>query len=90
MRSLSYQYKTPIGEGRLPSELKLKVKRVSYARSVYSTNLFSPNFRRELQEGVTLIDEDGKELGQSCRAAKEGIAAVTFSRIMMATPGMGK
>lgn len=43
---------------------------------------------QELQQGVTLIDEDGKELGQSCRAAKEGIAAVTFSRIMMATPGM--
>lgn len=43
---------------------------------------------QELQSGVTLIDEEGKELGQSCRAAKEGIAAVTFSRIMMATPGM--
>lgn len=45
---------------------------------------------RELQNGVTLIDDDGKELGQSVRAAKEGIAAVTFSRILMAMPGMGK
>lgn len=43
---------------------------------------------QELQTGVTLIDDDGKELGQSVRAAREGIAAVTFSRILMAMPGM--
>lgn len=43
---------------------------------------------QELQTGVTLIDDDGKELGQSVRAAREGITAVTFSRILMAMPGM--
>uniref|UniRef100_A0A182JLB7 Sidoreflexin n=1 Tax=Anopheles atroparvus TaxID=41427 RepID=A0A182JLB7_ANOAO len=43
---------------------------------------------QEIRNGVTLLDKDGKELGQSVRAAKEGISAVTFSRILMAMPGM--
>lgn len=46
------------------------------------------NSYRELKHGVTLLDENGNEIGQSITAAQRGIGAVTFSRIAMATPGM--
>lgn len=45
---------------------------------------------RELQEGVTLIDENGNKLGESKIAAKNAISMVVLSRIAMATPGMCK
>ena len=45
--------------------------------------------RRELQDGVTLVDKDGRRVGRSATAAKEGIGAVLVSRIMMGAPGMG-
>lgn len=44
---------------------------------------------RELRGGVTVTDKDGNKLGNSKNAAQFGIAAVTLSRIGMATPGMG-
>lgn len=61
------------------------------AHSSFPTHFipFSRFSSREIKNGVTLLDKDGKELGQSVRAAKEGISAVTFSRILMAMPGMG-
>ncbi|XP_047110404.1 sideroflexin-1 [Schistocerca piceifrons] len=43
---------------------------------------------QELREGVPVADQDGKRIGNSKVAAQYGIAAVTFSRIAMATPGM--
>ncbi|XP_068204321.1 sideroflexin-1 isoform X3 [Palaemon carinicauda] len=43
---------------------------------------------RELQEGVTLVDQNGNKVGQSKTAATKGIAAVWISRVMMAAPGM--
>jgi tricarboxylate carrier len=43
---------------------------------------------RELQNGVTVLDENGNKIGESKAAAKEAIAMVTVSRIAMATPGM--
>ncbi|KAB7506271.1 Sideroflexin-1 [Armadillidium nasatum] len=43
---------------------------------------------RELKEGVSLIDENGNNVGQSTVAAKKGILSVCISRILMASPGM--
>lgn len=44
----------------------------------------------ELQEGIELQSEEGKKMGHSKKAAKEAIASVTMSRILMAAPSMGK
>lgn len=43
---------------------------------------------KELQEGVSLLDQNGNKVGQSKKAATWGIAAVCVSRILMASPGM--
>lgn len=43
---------------------------------------------QELKNGVTVLDDKGNALGDSVKAAQNGIAAVTFSRIAMAMPGM--
>lgn len=45
---------------------------------------------RELQDGIPVFDANNNQLGQSVKAAQAGIAAVVFSRIVMASPGMGK
>lgn len=45
---------------------------------------------RELQQGIPVIDANNNKLGDSVKAAQAGIAAVVFSRIIMASPGMGK
>ncbi len=37
---------------------------------------------------MPVVDENGNRMGDSQVAAKTGIGAVTFSRIMMASPGM--
>ncbi|KAG7190719.1 hypothetical protein KM043_006795 [Ampulex compressa] len=42
----------------------------------------------ELQNGIELQNEDGSRVGNSKRAAKEAIASVTLSRILMASPSM--
>jgi len=44
--------------------------------------------RSELQQGIMLMTSEGEKVGQSKIAAREGIAMVTMSRIMMASPGM--
>lgn len=43
---------------------------------------------QELREGIPITDESGEKLTSSKKAARQGIAAVTFSRIAMASPGM--
>ncbi|VDP13462.1 unnamed protein product [Soboliphyme baturini] len=43
---------------------------------------------RELKSGVSVYDENGNKLGESRIAARYAISMVTFSRIVMATPGM--
>jgi len=43
---------------------------------------------QELKEGVEVADEDGNVYGTSVKAAQQGIAAVTFSRVSMACPAM--
>ncbi|OXA57960.1 sideroflexin-1 [Folsomia candida] len=42
---------------------------------------------KEINEGIPVMDKNGNELGNSKAAAKYGITAVTFSRIVMAAPG---
>jgi hypothetical protein len=42
----------------------------------------------ELQNGIMLMTESGEKIGESKIAARQGIAMVVFSRILMATPGM--
>lgn len=42
----------------------------------------------ELQNGIELQTEDGTQVGHSKRAAKQAIATVTLSRILMASPSM--
>ena len=44
----------------------------------------------ELQNGIELQTEDGTKVGYSKRAAKQAIATVTLSRILMASPSMSR
>ena len=44
----------------------------------------------EINDGVPVSDENGNVLGKSSIAAKWGITQVVFSRVGMASPGMGK
>ncbi|KAL0276715.1 UNVERIFIED_CONTAM: hypothetical protein PYX00_004227 [Menopon gallinae] len=43
---------------------------------------------QELQKGIPVTDENGKNYGHSKNAAAAAITAVTFSRVAMASPGM--
>ena len=43
----------------------------------------------ELIDGIDVLDDNGQVVGQSKAAAKSAITQVVFSRILMATPGMG-
>lgn len=45
---------------------------------------------RELEYGIHVYDEEGKELGKSKVAAQKAITQVVVSRVSMATPGMGQ
>nr|XP_044633588.1 sideroflexin-1 isoform X4 [Equus asinus] len=44
--------------------------------------------QRELKVGIPVTDENGNRLGESANAAKQAIAQVVISRILMAAPGM--
>ncbi|XP_036096594.1 sideroflexin-1 isoform X3 [Molossus molossus] len=44
--------------------------------------------QRELKVGIPVTDENGTRLGESAQAAKQAIAQVVVSRILMAAPGM--
>nr|XP_023407299.1 sideroflexin-1 isoform X3 [Loxodonta africana]XP_023407301.1 sideroflexin-1 isoform X3 [Loxodonta africana]XP_023407309.1 sideroflexin-1 isoform X3 [Loxodonta africana] len=44
--------------------------------------------QRELKVGIPVTDENGNRLGESANAAKQAIAQVVVSRILMAAPGM--
>ncbi|RZF34955.1 hypothetical protein LSTR_LSTR010047 [Laodelphax striatellus] len=43
---------------------------------------------KEIRDGISVFDDNNNHLGDSPTAAKIGISAVVFSRILMATPGM--
>ncbi|XP_037780287.1 LOW QUALITY PROTEIN: sideroflexin-2-like [Penaeus monodon] len=44
--------------------------------------------QNEIQNGITVCDDKGNELGESKLAAAKGITQVVVSRIIMAAPGM--
>ncbi|OAD62702.1 Sideroflexin-3 [Eufriesea mexicana] len=58
--------------------------------AVAAANCVNIPFMRmsELQNGIELQTEDGAKVGNSKRAARKAIAAVTLSRILMASPSM--
>lgn len=45
---------------------------------------------RELQYGIPITDENDNRLGESTKAAQQAISQVVVSRILMASPGMGR
>lgn len=45
---------------------------------------------RELKVGIPVTDEEGTRLGESAHAARQAIAQVVVSRVLMAVPGMGE
>lgn len=45
---------------------------------------------REFTDGIKLIDENNREVGESKSVAKYAISQVVISRILMAVPHMGK
>lgn len=49
-----------------------------------------PYLRRELQHGIPITDENDNRLGESTKAAQQAISQVVVSRILMASPGMGR
>ena len=46
--------------------------------------------RRELKHGIPITDENDNRLGESTQAAQQAISQVVVSRILMASPGMGR
>lgn len=51
--------------------------------------IFFNYVNRELEEGITVYDENRNELGKSKKAAVEAVSTVIVSRIAMCAPGMG-
>ena len=47
-------------------------------------------FCSELIDGIAVYDENNNKITESRYAAIKGISQVTFSRILMATPGMSE
>lgn len=60
--------------------------------AVAAANCVNIPFMRmlELQNGIELQTEKGVKIGNSKRAARRAIAAVTLSRVLMAVPSMSK
>lgn len=81
---------TALGLNRLLRNAPPLVGRLVPLAAVAAANCVNIPFMRmsELQNGIELQTEDGKKVGNSKRAAKKAIAAVTLSRILMASPSM--
>ncbi len=64
---------------------------VPYAAVAVANCINIPCMRSgELSDGIDVTDEEGKKLGKSVRTARVAIAQVTVSRVLMASPGMGR
>ena len=59
-------------------------------RLVYNGSCILFSFDSELIDGVAVYDENNNKISESRYAAVKGISQVTFSRILMATPGMSE
>ncbi|XP_076759618.1 sideroflexin-1-3 [Xylocopa sonorina] len=81
---------TALGLNRLFRNSPPLVGRLVPFAAVAAANCVNIPFMRmpELQNGIELLTEDGTKVGNSKRAAKKAIAAVTLSRILMASPSM--
>lgn len=81
---------TALGLNSLVKSLPPLIGRLVPFTAVAAANCVNiPMMRmKEIQDGVTLLDNNGNKLGESKTAAKKGIAAVCVSRILMAAPGM--
>ncbi|XP_063703281.1 sideroflexin-1-3 isoform X2 [Culicoides brevitarsis] len=81
---------TALSLNKLFKNMHPLVGRLSPMISVWSANCINIPLMRfeELKTGIVVRDSNGNEIGPSKKAAQQGIAAVVFSRICMATPGM--
>ncbi|KAG8523607.1 Sideroflexin-3 [Galemys pyrenaicus] len=81
---------TALGLKSLTKHLPTLVGRFVPFAAVAAANCINiPLMRqRELQVGIPVTDEEGKRLGHSVTAAKQGIFQVVVSRICMAIPAM--
>ncbi|CAL7938058.1 unnamed protein product [Xylocopa violacea] len=81
---------TALGLNRLLRNAPPLVGRLVPFAAVAAANCVNIPFMRmpELQNGIELLTEDGRKVGNSKRAARKAIGAVTLSRILMASPSM--
>ncbi|KOC70952.1 Sideroflexin-3 [Habropoda laboriosa] len=81
---------TALGLNRLCRSAPPLVGRLVPFAAVAAANCVNIPFMRmsELQNGIELQTEEGTKVGNSKYAAKKAIAAVTLSRILMASPSM--
>lgn len=73
---------------RVPALQSAFAKRLVPLAAISAANCVNIPLMRsvELTQGITVVDEDGKDLGKSTAAAKSAIPQVVASRIMMAMP----
>lgn len=81
---------TALGLNRMVTRAPPLIGRLVPFAAVAAANCINiPMMRmKELQEGIPVFDANNNKLGQSVKAAQTGIAAVVFSRVIMASPGM--
>lgn len=81
---------TALGLNRMVATAPPLIGRLVPFAAVAAANCINiPMMRmQELKEGVPVFDANNNKLGQSVKAAQAGIAAVVFSRIIMAVPSM--
>jgi len=81
---------TALGLNKLVKKLPTVVGRFVPFAAVAAANCINiPLMRiKELENGIEVYDENKNLIGESQTAARQGISAVVFSRIMMSSPGL--